>query len=74
MVEMTQCDPQPDRLQSINLQLLRMLRKQGVNKFTRIKITEIVELFADTDETNRDFTFPADISDDAALGSAVKLG
>lgn len=57
----------------INLQLIRMARKKGINEFPGVKITQIVELFADTNKTNRNPAFPADIGDNAALGGTVEF-
>ena len=46
--------------------------EQGVDKLARIEIAQVVELFADADETDRDLDLPADIGHDAALGGTVK--
>src|SRR5512146_2503907 len=48
--------------------------EEGIRKLLRIKVPQVVDLFADTDVTHRQGEFMADRHHDTPLGGAVQLG
>ena len=47
--------------------------KEGVNKFPRFKIAQVIDLFSYSDETNGNFKLSANIGHYTAFSRAVKL-
>src|SRR3569623_253952 len=62
--------PRKDR----TLRLLRLAREQGLDEIAGIEGPQVIDAFADADETDRQLHLLGNCEDDAALGGAVELG
>ena len=49
-------------------------RKKSFNKFVGVEISEIVNLFADADKTDRQVHLPGDAGNNSSFGRTVKFG